>query len=314
MKIKKNLVLGALLALGVSAAEASGAGTTGAQFLKIEPSARPMGMGGAFSAVASDAGGIFYNPASIASLESPEFAGTYLSYFQDIRYGSLAGVIPLESAVLGAGVNYTGVTDIPRRGAVDVSDPDGTLRPESSFGAHDTAVSVAYARRNAFPSVLEGLDAGAALRVIYQKIDDETAFSVMADLGVLYPATEKVSLALSVGNIGMNVKFRDDSDPLPLNLRGGAAFRALPGLTVAADINQYIIDNILYASAGAEYWVMDVFALRAGYKYGYDTSSLGNAGLGAGFGVRVSGVGLDYAFAPFGELGDTHRITIWGRM
>lgn len=290
---------------------AGGAGTTGAQFLKIDPSARPVGMGGAYSAVLSGADTVFYNPAGIASIERNEISGTYMSYFQSINYGSLAGVLPNgDESSFGIGVNYLGVTDIPRRSADDVNDADGTSDPESTFGATDAALNMVYARRNPFPAVLDGLDLGVNLKTVYLTIDDENAFSAMLDVGGLYPVNEKLTLALALQNMGMNVKFNNESDPLPFNIKAGAALRPVDELTLAADINAYILDEIFYASLGAEYWVMDIVALRAGYKYGYDTDSLGSlVGVSGGMGVKAGKFGLDYAMAPFGELGNTHRVT-----
>ncbi|MCP3683734.1 MAG: PorV/PorQ family protein [bacterium] len=286
-------------------AEASNMGTTGAQFLKIDPAARPLGMGGAYSAVVDDSNAIFYNPAGIARLENREISGTYLQYFQSVSYGSLAVVLPSENCVLGVGVNYLGVGDIDKRAAIDTDDPTGTGVVDT-FGAMDTAVSIVYAKGN----VYEDLDVGVNMRFVYQTIDDDSAFSVMMDIGGFYPVNDKLSLALGVQNIGMGVKFSDENDPLPLNLKAGAAYRPISNLVVSCDINEYIIDQVLYASAGAEFWFKEMVGLRAGYKYGYDTDSLGsNVGLAFGAGFRYSNMGIDYSFAPFGELGDTHRIS-----
>jgi len=309
--MKKLLILcfAVLLAVSVSS-YAGGPGTTAAQFLKIEPSARPMAMGGAYSAVVEDSNAVFFNPAGLAGIEQREMAGTYLRYFQAINYGSLSGAMKFkENSAVGLGIKYLGVTDIERRGTADTSDPTGTASVDT-FGAMDTALAVSYAVRNPFPSVLENLDAGANLKFTYQTIDEESAFSAMADLGALYPVNEKVKIALVVQNIGMNVKFKDESDPLPVNIKAGGAYKPIDSLTIAADLNEYIIDEILYASIGAEYWIKEIVALRGGYKYGYDTDSLGSSvGLSGGVGFRYSGLGLDYAFAPFGELGDTHRVS-----
>ncbi|MFC2061633.1 PorV/PorQ family protein [Elusimicrobiota bacterium] len=308
---KINIILMVIVVFLMPAVlHAVGVGTTGAQFLKIEPSARSLGMGGAYSAVADDSSAIFYNPAGIAHQKERNFEGTYLQYFQAIDYGSLAGVIPAGNSSVGVGINYLGVPDIEKRGNDDVDDPDGT-RVVNTFTAMDTALSLSYARQNAVPSVLEGLDLGGNLRFIYQTIDDENAYSLMLDLGCYYPLSGKLALALNIQNIGLNVKFKEESDPLPLNFKVGAAYKPINNLTIACDINEYIIDRLLYASVGSEYWILGVAALRVGYKYGYDIDSLGSSlvGLAGGIGFRLYGIGLDYSYAPFGELGDTNRFT-----
>ena len=49
-------------------------------------------------------------------------------------------------------------------------------------------------------------------------------------------------------------------------------------------------------------------AVRGGYRTGSDLGKL--AGLGVGAGVSVSIVRLDYAFVPYGFLGQAHRVSL----
>ncbi|MBT7377851.1 MAG: hypothetical protein HN820_06810 [Candidatus Marinimicrobia bacterium] len=71
--------------------------------------------------------------------------------------------------------------------------------------------------------------------------------------------------------------------------------------TISADaINP--IDYTLYYSMGAEYaWNESVF-LRTGTHIGHST-----AGLSLGGGVKVGGIYVDYAYADFGILKNTHQ-------
>jgi len=59
--------------------------------------------------------------------------------------------------------------------------------------------------------------------------------------------------------------------------------------------------NFLKIGVGAR-----AVALRAGYRTGRDV------GLGwtAGLGFKTGTFGLDYAYAPYGDLGNTHRISL----
>jgi hypothetical protein len=59
---------------------------------------------------------------------------------------------------------------------------------------------------------------------------------------------------------------------------------------------------------GAEYWVAEILALRFGYRTGTGTGGL--SGLRTGLGVYFKNFGLDYAIAPYGELGLTHKISL----
>jgi hypothetical protein len=51
-----------------------------------------------------------------------------------------------------------------------------------------------------------------------------------------------------------------------------------------------------------------MLALRVGYRTGSDVDGL--SGLRAGLGLSWQGIGVDYAYAPYGKLGASHRISI----
>jgi len=284
---------------------ANGLGTTGAQFLKIGMGARPLAMGGAFGAVADDVNSIYYNPAGLTRVEKSEVCATFLKYFEDVNAGFLGYVTNVDKkSYIGAGLTYLQVGNMERR---DVNETD-----LGEFNATDMALFLNYANSKIANSVLENLAIGGGLKLISQEIDTEKAFTAALDIGTFYPADKKLSFALNVQNISYGIKFVNDKDPLPLNIKFGAAYKPMDDLTVACDLDEYIIDNKLYASLGAEYWIKNMLALRAGYKYGYDTKALGNnlVGLGAGAGFKLWGFLIDYAFVPFGDLGDTHRVSL----
>jgi hypothetical protein len=65
-------------------------------------------------------------------------------------------------------------------------------------------------------------------------------------------------------------------------------------------------DNDMYACGGVEFGLSSAIALRAGYRSGRDIGS----GLSAGLGFRLDRVGIDYAYVPYAELGDTHRFSL----
>jgi hypothetical protein len=59
---------------------------------------------------------------------------------------------------------------------------------------------------------------------------------------------------------------------------------------------------------GAEYRIAKVLGLRAGYRTGPSYESL--SGLRTGLGILIQTFGLDYAFAPYGKIGASHRIAV----
>jgi hypothetical protein len=288
---------------------ASGAGTTAAPFLKAAMSPRAVGMAGAFSAMADDSGAVFVNPAGLARFEEQELAVDFSTYLQDAKMGNLSYAGRAGGNRFGLGVTFMTVGGIEKRG---LNDAVGAVPELGDFSSSDMAVTLAYAKADFIPDSLPKLDGGVSVKFIRSAIDDKSAFAAAVDAGAIYHATAKLHLALAVQNLGTEMKFEDESDPLPLNLRAGALYKISPELNVAAEINEYLQDEKFYPSVGAEYWFRKAFALRGGYKFGYDTANLGSeVGLSLGFGIKVSGLGVDYAFLPFGDLGSIHRFGFW---
>ncbi|MBC8229251.1 PorV/PorQ family protein [bacterium] len=100
-----------------------------------------------------------------------------------------------------------------------------------------------------------------------------------------------------------------------------------PILTVVADVNLPFTwrDSKLLSSGhpvihlGLENWFHDILAVRVGYSFSQADKT--NRGITAGLGLRAWGTApleninfqFDYAFAPNGEIGDTHRISFISR-
>ncbi len=306
---KVKIVLGIILLTGVVSGNgsAAGVGTTGAQFLKIGVGARPVSMGHAFSAVADDVNAIYWNPAGLAIQEDTQVSASYMHYFQDVKIGFLGYSTKCMKGTLGVGVNYLAVSGFEKRrltsdgGVGDADDPEG------EFGAMDTALYLSYARKE-----IKGIDMGLNLKTIYQRIDDESAISFALDIALLYrKMAENLNLSFGLYNLGTNIKFVDEGDPMPILVRAGASYRMLDDkLVLVTDIDGYIVDRRLYACLGAEYSLVKALSFRTGYKYGMDSELGGMAGLSAGAGFNIWNVQMDYAFVPFGELGNTHRISV----
>ncbi|MBD3270919.1 MAG: PorV/PorQ family protein [Elusimicrobia bacterium] len=306
-------VLSLMIAQGMAAIGfAGGVGTTGAQFLKIGTGARPIGMGQAFMAVADDLNALYYNPAGLAQQYERQATASYLRYFQDVSIGFLGYSQPLGEGTFGVGLNYLYVGGIEKRRLVSDGGVGDSDVPEDKFGAYDAALSLSYADQELLGRYVEGLDVGFNVKIIRQEIDTEDANSVAIDLATLYrTGITDLNMSLGVYNIGPEVKFVEEGDPLPFGVGFGMSYRMLNRkLLIAGDVLDYVIDERFYGDIGLEYSLIEVMALRAGYRFGMDSELGGGAGLGTGLGFNVWGVCLDYAFAPFGELGDTHRISI----
>ncbi len=280
---------GRQLSIPVLAAEP---GTTGATFLKIGQGARPVAMGGAFSAVADDVNAVWWNPAGLTNLSRKEFTATHSQWFADITHQSLGYAQNWGARkAFGAGLIYLGTTDQER------SEWGEDL---GSFNIRDLAFSLLFARQ-----MNERISLGAGLKYISQKLHEEKASGIAFDLGGLYRDSENLVYGLSLHNIGGEIKFIEEGDPLPLNLKLGAAYK-IPrkDLTLAVDFN-FPSYKEMRINVGTEYWFRKLLALRGGWKSGYD---LGEMSLGLGF--RQDDFLLDYAYVPYGDLGNTQRFSL----
>lgn len=301
-----------LLVLGLAASTAGATklkGTSGAQFLKIGSGARAGGMAEAYTALANDAYAAYYNPAGLVQIRRGQLAGAHTAYFEDISHDVLIFAYPFGRdegrSALAFGVYHLGVGDIDRR-VGDSTDPVGT------FGASDDAYAVSYARR-----VAPNLSLGITGKYISQSIDSFDGHAWAGDAGVQYvmnpEAEHVVSLGASVRNVGGRSGYvAGNDDPLPSSVVFGMAYRQSPALKLVIDAGKYR-DTDPYGAIGGEYahaFNADVSgALRAGYNtLRHDAGGL--AGLAAGVGINFNHANFDFAWQPFGELGDTFRYSL----
>src|SRR5688500_8400645 len=104
------------------------AGEESAAFLHIPVGAGPAAMGGAYSALATDAYAPTWNPAGLGRVQSTQLSGQHLSYLESIHYEYLSAVHPFgERQAIGASIQYLGSGDIP-----------GTDRFGNSIGDFDS--------------------------------------------------------------------------------------------------------------------------------------------------------------------------------
>ncbi|MDD2805964.1 MAG: PorV/PorQ family protein [Elusimicrobiales bacterium] len=294
-----KLILSAVLALAAASAQAAGPGTTGASFLKVGVGARELAMGSAASVLTEGAGAANWNPAKLAGLKGKHLSASYNMLFIDESQGYLgfASELKDDKGVIGGGLNYLTVGDIERRAG-------DTETPDSLFDSNNMALAFTYARAEVKP----GLALGASLKYISQDLDTQTDKAVALDLGSTYKLNDIYTAAFVIQNLGGKV----GPDNLPLLFKGGVARAFLDGkLAAAADVDWLAYDERFYLDLGAEYQLNKSLAFRAGYQVGRAQDELGGlTGLGAGLGLKFDRFSLDYAYVPFGDLGDTHRMTL----
>ncbi len=284
------------------------AGGSTASFLKMGIGARPIGMGNAFIAVADDINAVAWNPAGLAvSGGKRELGFMHAAYFAGTNYDFLGFSQPSGVSAWAVAVNYLSQRPIEARAA------DRSFT--GSFRAYDMAFNAAYAR-----GVTSALKLGVNVKYIKSRIENESGQGLAADVGILAKTPiNGLNAGLAAQNLGAGMKFMEERSPFPLTLGAGLGYTVFGGMILALDVRQLPYDGKTSVSMGTEYAVFSILALRTGYLAGLaggggDAGKIGNVkGMNAGLGFKVRGCSFDYAFTPFGELGNVQRFSFTSR-
>ncbi len=287
-------------------------GTRAFNFLKIETSARPVAMGGAYTAVADDEASIFYNPSGYAGFETRRISFGYVNNIFEMQTGYVAFIQPLSyraDKAFSIYLSYLNYGDFTRTN--NLGEDIGT------FSGSDILFGAGYAMK-----VGPQMQFGGALKLIYEKIEDYSSHGFAVDLGARYDLTdERTRLGFAIQNLGTQLSgFTEgaDKDPLPLRFRAGASHipKGLPFMVAFDGILP--TDNDIYFAIGAETVELRPLFLRLGWNsFGSDNYETGASndwmsGFSAGAGFEFSRFQISYAVSPQADLGTSHRITLNG--
>ncbi|MBN1543385.1 hypothetical protein JW992_14695 [candidate division KSB1 bacterium] len=313
------------------------AGEYAADFLHIGVGARPLSMGGAFTALAGgDASAFYWNPAGLLPPKRLAAQFEHVSMFGGLaQYNAANAVLNLnDQFAIGLSWIRLGVDEIPRYSELQGTRLDrlsrnhfrSTGEPEGYFGDTEDAVLVSLSQTfyldlyvgdelSGFVLPLE-ISWGVSGKYIRQKLDTNSGTGQGLDAGVLFrlisnqwDRTEPLSW-IGFGAIVRDVAHTsvqwntasNHSDAVGIGLQIGAAishtFRALKSrLTLAAD---RAVQPYALWRAGCEWKAFETLALRGG---------LVDADLTAGAGLSLFGFTADYAFVSH-ELDNSHRVSI----
>jgi outer membrane protein OmpA-like peptidoglycan-associated protein len=277
-------------------------GTTSANFMKIPYSARPAGMGEAFTAVSDDESAFEYNPAGAAQMLQGQLAATSVEWFQGINLEHLGAITPVSGlGSVGLGVTWLGAgTLVATQRVANSSDALDNYIETGTFTPYDLAVNMAWAWQPA-----QHWDVGLGGQLIQEAIDTSSGWGLGLDLGV--QRTDLwgwLDAGAVVQNLGTPIAVGTAASGEPITFKAGLAGRFFNrNLTIATDL-AVPEDNNVIPSVGAEWWVAQPLALRVGWMGGYASQPT------AGLGLRYQIFLLDYAYQPFSQLGDTSRVTL----
>jgi hypothetical protein len=329
MKIRLWIAVTVVIAFSEGSFAETGFGKYAGEFIALGVGGRPLGMGGAYAALATDVTAGYWNPAGLSHIMYPQF-----SLMHDEQFGSLvnydygAVAIPVGSSTsLGLSIIRLGVDDIPdtRNAGLDAGgnityDPEQVTRIDpalvSYFNAADWALYLTYSRRAS-----EDFSYGANVKIIRRELGDNSATGIGFDVGIRYSPFERALLGVNFQDVTTTFLAWDTgtNELISPTLKVGTGYEieAFDGrFTPAVDID-FRFEDRRYAStanlgpvsldvhSGLEFSFRNVVALRVGY------SDIKQVTFGGG--LQLPKLTVDYSFAKFdgvNQLGNTHRISL----
>ncbi len=282
-------------------------GLTTANFLKSPPFARfqALAQGGiALSGIDS----MFYNPAglNLRGQKGSAYSIGYETLLESSHRVSLAYLRSSGSGSMGLGLLYFSSTNFDELNSL--GDYLG------KFSTYDMALIGSYSKR------FNLTDFGMSAKIITSKLYDKSANSIAMDVGLIFrdklgSGRSGTDVALTVRNLGIPMKLGSKTSPLPLELAGGIGWHYTRYCEIILE-GKLPVDNSPYLLFAGEQFIPfselkdgSGLFLRIGYNFKNHNELEFMGAFTGGFGVRISPINIDYAFVPYGDLGNTHRVT-----
>ena len=307
-------------------AQASKAGQAGAKFLSLPYSVRGEAMSGVFilDAESPDPSIVFYNPAGTAVISDKTlyamagswWAGGYIFgsvYNVPFKHGNLSFFI--SGLYVGGIESYSLIDSIVYNG-------------EIAYLA--TQLGVGYST-----FLTDKFMVGGNLKILYEGYGGyTTAYSMAMDVGTYYyTGFRDFVIGSSIRHFGFDARLQgtytrydytnelvDTTVPystykLPTSFNisffGTVYSNSISRLKLGIELN-HPVDNIESYNIGLEYKILDMVAIRAGYRFYKDSrEAVGGAnGLTLGVGIKYGKFSVDYGYYNKGVLPPINQIGI----
>lgn len=282
------------LALG---AQAQAASSPGAVFLRLDVGARSAAMGGAFSAIAEGPEGMWVNPAAVGINKGKKAMVMHNDYISDISQEYVGYMHETQGKNRGNwGFSYMALDLGSQAGFNALNVATGNFTPT------DSVMSLGYGRKLNKRSA-----AGVTLKYVKSEIANFSDTTFALDAGLLYKLpNQPLRLSAVVQNLGQGLEVGNGSDSLPTLIRLGAAYKLPQTEWLWALEGEFAKGDDPVWKLGTEYGLTKMVRLRAGYNNGSDLDN----GFSYGVGILQTRYQFNYAYIPFGVLGNTHRFAL----
>ncbi len=290
MNIKKLIIALSLMTItALPALLLAETGLSGGIILLQPVSAKATALGEAYVASSNDVFGFSYNPAQ--EIQDRQFSAHFHQGLLEDSFSAFGLAVPLSFGSLGVNIlHYNG-------GPIELLTAAGD---ERSVKAQSDLVGLLSLNRKLGQVIL-----GGSLKYLSSELIEEYSDSTfLFDVGAKYLYSEQLQFGAALQNLGGQIKYLDEQEPLPSLFRIGAIYRH-KALTAELDAVKIYDESYIKKHLGFSYQLLDVLTLLAGYKFGYDSEDLS---LGLGF--TQEWFSFNYAFVPYADLGDVHTISL----
>jgi hypothetical protein len=212
-----------------------------------------------------------------------------------LSMSSVGFVKPTDIGAFGAGITYLRASDVA------VTDPNGNIIELSTQS--EEALTLSYGN-----SLVSGLQLGAGVRYLHSgDIIDYSGLSL--DFGLLANPVRRFYLGAMLQQIASRMAAGDDngSQKLPRNIKLAMAYNT-GKLSAGLGLSNLLSSHYRRISAGCEALPFDYVALRAGLQAGMGNER--NVSWGAGIGIRLERMQLDYSYMNQPSLASSHLISV----
>jgi hypothetical protein len=330
--MKKSIVviLSVLILAGAGlGAENKKLAQTGFQFLSVVSDARAAAMAEAMTSLETGSSALFFNPAGMANMTGfLNLSASDNQWIAEIRHNAFSLALSPANGEYGV-IGFSLQT-------VDYGDFYGTrVDKDSDLGYVDTEIfnltamsaGVGYAKR-----LTDRFSVGGQVRWVKQDLGKSlvpvitTALDTVPtemsndltpmafDFGTQFKTGfRSLVFGMSVRNFSKEIKYVEEGFQLPLVFNLGISMNVFDfleenpidqALIVTVDASHYR-SHPEQIKVGLDYQLMHLLSVRGGYISNNDES-----GLSFGVGVNKYGLGLDYAYTPFGVFDKVQRMSV----
>ncbi|MCD6311635.1 MAG: PorV/PorQ family protein [Elusimicrobia bacterium] len=292
-----------LLIVSCSSVLKAGVGeSAGNEILNANFSARVMGFGGACAGLADSLNSASVNPAVSAYLTNPEILTFYNQGLFKTDYAFLGFAAPLNYYQSAVTFSIAALQDEDI--TLNFTNPDGSFKESKTVKAgSDYLATLNYSHLLA-----EEISLGVNAKLLQSTLAEQyKATAYAGDIGFLIrPVGDPVCFGIAIRNFGTGLKYIEAKDDFQKEYIAGVSIRlAETNKNKILLLGDVIKDDTKKANLGCEYLFQNKFALRAGYRFGYDLDTFT-----AGFGVNVGGMGIDYAFVNKGDFESSQFVSV----